>query len=230
MEQDRNKLLLQAAVLVLREIIDILFESDDDELEILEGIINPKRCVPRRRVPRIENYVEKIIGALTKQEFKAHFRMYLETCDYVLSYIEPRLQRTKSGTPMISPRTQFLLALWRLGTPDSFRSICERFNVGRSTALYITRRVVRALVELAPVIIKWPADERLNEPQNTIPKLTLIEKAIIQSNFRLSVITSAGLFIVLLDTLDLSMINEYSVSPKCTVTWEMLQNFRKIAI
>lgn len=44
-----------------------------------------------------------------------------------------------------------------------FRSICERFNVGRSTALYITRRVVRALVELAPVIIKWPTDERLNE-------------------------------------------------------------------
>ncbi|GAB1860676.1 Putative nuclease HARBI1 [Camponotus japonicus] len=64
---------------------------------------------------------------------------------------------------MISPRTQFLLTLWRLGTPDSFRSICERFNVGRSTALYITRRVVRALVELAPVIIKWPTNERLNE-------------------------------------------------------------------
>ncbi|XP_018406610.1 PREDICTED: putative nuclease HARBI1 [Cyphomyrmex costatus] len=44
-----------------------------------------------------------------------------------------------------------------------FRSICERFNFGRSTALCITRRVVRALVQLAPVVIKWPTGERLNE-------------------------------------------------------------------
>lgn len=43
------------------------------------------------------------------------------------------------------------------------RSICEQFNVGRSTALYITRRVIKALIELAPVIIKWPTGERLNE-------------------------------------------------------------------
>lgn len=44
-----------------------------------------------------------------------------------------------------------------------FRSICKRFNVGRSTALYITRRVVKALVDLAPVIIKWPTGERVHE-------------------------------------------------------------------
>lgn len=45
------------------------------------------------------------------------------------------------------------------------RSICERFNVGRSTALYVTRRVVKALVELAPAIIKWPTGARLDEVQ-----------------------------------------------------------------
>lgn len=43
------------------------------------------------------------------------------------------------------------------------RSICERFNVGRSTSLYITRLVVKTLVELAPMIIKWPTSERVNE-------------------------------------------------------------------
>ncbi|XP_012528095.1 putative nuclease HARBI1 [Monomorium pharaonis] len=89
--------------------------------------------------------------------------MFPETCDYILSCIEHKLQRTTYGTPMIPPRTLFLLALWRLATPDSFRSICERFNIGRSTALYITRRVVKALVELTPIIIKWLSDERVNE-------------------------------------------------------------------
>lgn len=36
-----------------------------------------------------------------------------------------------------------------------FRSICKRFNVDRNTALYITRHVINAFIELAPIIIKW---------------------------------------------------------------------------
>lgn len=64
---------------------------------------------------------------------------------------------------MISPRVQCLLTLWRLATPDSLRSIADRFDVGRSTALYITRRVVSAIVDLAPIVIKWPKDERVNQ-------------------------------------------------------------------
>jgi len=43
------------------------------------------------------------------------------------------------------------------------RSISERFNVGRSTALKITRRVVSALIELAPIVIKWPTNEQINQ-------------------------------------------------------------------
>lgn len=42
------------------------------------------------------------------------------------------------------------------------RSICERFGVGRSTALYITRRVTNTLLQLAPIFIKWPTGERIN--------------------------------------------------------------------
>lgn len=43
------------------------------------------------------------------------------------------------------------------------RSISDRFNVGRSTALQITRRVVSALVKLAPLVIKWPTNERVDQ-------------------------------------------------------------------
>ncbi|XP_071574558.1 putative nuclease HARBI1 isoform X2 [Temnothorax nylanderi] len=151
---EEEEVIVAAAVLVLRNLI-YSSESDEEEVQVIRN--------PRRNVARIENYVEQIIPALTREQFKAHFRMVPETCAYVLSCIEHKLQRTTFGTPMISPRTQFLLALWRLSTPDSFRSICERFNVGRSTALYITRRVVKALVDLAPVIIKWPTGERVHE-------------------------------------------------------------------
>lgn len=43
------------------------------------------------------------------------------------------------------------------------RSICERFNVARSTALYVTRRVIKALIALAPFVIKWPTGERVRQ-------------------------------------------------------------------
>lgn len=41
------------------------------------------------------------------------------------------------------------------------RSISERFNVGRSTALYITWRVINELALLASNVIKWPTNGRV---------------------------------------------------------------------
>lgn len=45
----------------------------------------------------------------------------------------------------------------------SFRSICEKFDVGRATALSAARRVIKALYDLAPNIIKWPSGNNINE-------------------------------------------------------------------
>jgi hypothetical protein len=37
-----------------------------------------------------------------------------------------------------------------------FRSICEKFDVSRATALLTVRRVTKALTSLAPSVIRWP--------------------------------------------------------------------------
>ncbi|KYN02337.1 PREDICTED: putative nuclease HARBI1 [Cyphomyrmex costatus] len=50
-----------------------------------------------------------------------------------------------------------------MATPDSYRSICEKFDVSRATALGATRRVVKALYDLAPAVIKWPSGNNVNE-------------------------------------------------------------------
>ncbi|XP_024939536.1 protein ANTAGONIST OF LIKE HETEROCHROMATIN PROTEIN 1-like [Cephus cinctus] len=50
-----------------------------------------------------------------------------------------------------------------MATPDSYRSICEKFFVGRSTALRAVRRVEKALVDLAPSFITWPEGNRVEE-------------------------------------------------------------------
>ncbi|XP_025159373.1 putative nuclease HARBI1 isoform X2 [Harpegnathos saltator] len=64
---------------------------------------------------------------------------------------------------MISPEKQFFIAIWRMTTPDSYRSICEKFDVSRSTALLATRRVTKILADLAPVLIKWPTGNAIQE-------------------------------------------------------------------
>ncbi|XP_032673150.1 putative nuclease HARBI1 [Odontomachus brunneus] len=46
-----------------------------------------------------------------------------------------------------------------MATPDSYRSVCDRFNVGRATAWRAVRRVCAALYRLVPQYIKWPNEE-----------------------------------------------------------------------
>ncbi|XP_048512464.1 putative nuclease HARBI1 [Athalia rosae] len=47
-----------------------------------------------------------------------------------------------------------------MATTDSYRSVCDRFNVGRATAVRAVRRVCRALFIRAPRFIQWPTEDR----------------------------------------------------------------------
>lgn len=51
------------------------------------------------------------------------FRMKRETFDYILQYIKPALLRTRSGQKPIAPEKQFLIAIWKMATPDSYRYV-----------------------------------------------------------------------------------------------------------
>ncbi|KAJ1528142.1 hypothetical protein ONE63_008056 [Megalurothrips usitatus] len=156
----RRQQLLIGVNLILREIInmDSYSSSSDEELDVLERFLPDLLRVRRRRkVPRLENYVEEVMPRWTDSDFKSHFRMSRETFEYVLGVIADRLRRREPGLPMISPEKQFLITIWRMATPDSYRSLCEKFNVSRSTALATVRRVTKALVNIAPAVIRWPS-------------------------------------------------------------------------
>lgn len=66
MEQNRQNL-LTAVALITQELIDSSSSSESDNEELERNIIQ------RRKVPRMENYVETIVPMLTNHEFKAHF-------------------------------------------------------------------------------------------------------------------------------------------------------------
>lgn len=70
MENNRKRKILTVLALILQEINESSSsESDDEELDMLERMVNK-----RRKVSRVRNYVEEIVPALTDEEFKAHFR------------------------------------------------------------------------------------------------------------------------------------------------------------
>ncbi|KAK3920700.1 Putative nuclease, partial [Frankliniella fusca] len=119
----------------------------------------------RARISRLEGYVEKIVPSISSCEFKSHFRLTPETLtfEFVLSKIGDKLQRQTDGSPMIPAEKQLLMTLWRLETPDSFRSIHNRFNVGKATAVRAVRWCTQAIASLAPQFIMWPSGDRVQQ-------------------------------------------------------------------
>ncbi|KAG5874140.1 hypothetical protein JTB14_015060 [Gonioctena quinquepunctata] len=59
------------------------------------------------------------------------------------------------GRSQIPLEHQVLFFWWFFATPDSYRSICEKFNVGKATGFRIIRRIVKSICEMAPNFIKW---------------------------------------------------------------------------
>ncbi|XP_018366906.1 PREDICTED: putative nuclease HARBI1, partial [Trachymyrmex cornetzi] len=64
---------------------------------------------------------------------------------------------------MITPEKQLLITLWRMATPDSYRSIHTRFGIGKATCIRTVRRVTVALCRIASRFIQWPTGRRLEE-------------------------------------------------------------------
>ncbi|XP_025996033.1 protein ANTAGONIST OF LIKE HETEROCHROMATIN PROTEIN 1-like [Solenopsis invicta] len=113
----------------------------------------------RKLRPRIINYID-VVGRYMDYEFKSYFRMSKATFKYLLKVIHEDLIRKVKGCPTIPAHQQLMIALWKMATMDSYRSICDRFNVGRTTALRAVQRVTRAVFRKAARFIQWPSDDR----------------------------------------------------------------------
>ncbi|KMQ85819.1 nuclease harbi1 [Lasius niger] len=126
------------------------------------------------------------------------------------------------GHKTISAEKQCLIAIWKMATPDSYRSICEKFNVGRATALKAVRRVTKAIVKLASIFIVWPEGDRAKEVMTGFAAISAFPKVIgaidgTHINIKAPHVNPDSLFVtikddsrtVLLDMLDLSTINVF---------------------
>ncbi|XP_018404866.1 PREDICTED: putative nuclease HARBI1 [Cyphomyrmex costatus] len=127
-------------------------ESDDEEMKLF---LDESK---RRKIPRVKYFIETVIYAYNNKQFKQHFRMSRNTFYFLLNLLKPYLQTEESG-PVISPEKQLYIALYVLGTPDSYRSIVTKFDVGNATAWRAVKRVVKGLCYFRNYFIHWPTFE-----------------------------------------------------------------------
>ncbi|XP_018361569.1 PREDICTED: putative nuclease HARBI1 [Trachymyrmex cornetzi] len=136
--------------------LEILNESSTDSSSEDELIMR----LPIQVRPRVKNYMETV-NEYSDIEFKSHFRLSRVVFTYLLNLIKPSLEKQGNGYGRcpIPPDVQLLVALWTMATPDSYRSVCDRFNIGRATAWRANRKVCSAIYSLAHKFIKWPDAE-----------------------------------------------------------------------
>lgn len=95
--------------------------------------------------------------------------MKRNTFNVLLHLIGPTLNnRPIVGREKIDPIKQVLVAIYVLATPDSYRSVSERFGIAKSIAWISVKRVVQAIYSIRHQFIKWPNYEEAQRTWTTV--------------------------------------------------------------
>lgn len=155
--------------LLLDEVCDDTMEhfliSDSNSDDGVLALVAHKQ---RKRRVRVENYAEIIVPQYSLDTFRCHFRMSRRALEFLegLLAVLPGLphEPKQGGRPPIPLRKQILLTLWVLGNQESLRSVADRFDVTRSSAYRVYRRICKAIaVHLSQRFIQFPSGARARE-------------------------------------------------------------------
>lgn len=106
---------------------------------------------------RIGQYFEQVASKYDDKEFRENFRLSREAFHFVLQTI---LQVFEGEEP-IKIEKALLSVIWLLATPDSYRSLGSRLNLGKSSLSRDFVKIVNGLNQIASNFIKWPNAEEM---------------------------------------------------------------------
>ncbi|XP_028569510.2 uncharacterized protein LOC114588406 isoform X2 [Podarcis muralis] len=119
---------------------------------VLAGLIDELYIMERAFwvQPGRSEWWEKVVlphwdDQLWQENFRMSRRTFMELCDRLRPVLER--QTTNMRAP-ITVEKQLAIAVWKLATPDSYRSVAECFGVGRSTVSRIVMEVCQALYDV----------------------------------------------------------------------------------
>ncbi|XP_071637550.1 uncharacterized protein [Temnothorax longispinosus] len=141
-------------------------ESDEEfDLASCEMRLRVRGC--RKTPARCQGYISDTIPRMTNKAFREHFWMTPNTFENLETRLGPALFITNdTGRPMIPVKNQLLSVLWLLATPDSYKSVADRFGMGKSSLSNCFMRVIKALNDIAGDIIVWPTGDNLLTVKN----------------------------------------------------------------
>ncbi|XP_075771803.1 uncharacterized protein LOC142823919 [Pelodiscus sinensis] len=152
------QLLLQAAALLFQD-LEVQIALDSLTREVVASLWHPHPRVERPlwRLDTSTDWWDRLVlGQWDDQQWLRNFRMrkrmFLELC----AWLTPALQRatTRLQAP-IPVDKRVAIAVWKLATPDSYRSLAHQFGVGRSTVGVVVMEVVHAINDvLLPRVIR----------------------------------------------------------------------------
>ena len=116
---------------------------------------------------RREFWFQRVLNDFEDENFELHwrtdFRMKFETFMRIVELVMPRLAKQDTQLRRAIPiEKRVAIAIWRLSTGNSFRSVAKTFAVAKSTAVKISREFCTEIARLSPQFIKFPSSRREN--------------------------------------------------------------------
>lgn len=154
--------------IIMKNNVISTFNESDDEIEDGTVILTTMLLgIVKEAPPRINKYVQNIVANYNQVEFQQNFRMSRESFEKLLHHFYLNIHLVQGAENFkISPEKQLLAAIWILATPESFRSIGERFDMAKSTLSKVFFRIIEFLNQVAANFIKFPNINKKAETKN----------------------------------------------------------------
>jgi len=76
--------------------------------------------------------------------------------------IRPLIRQRENDIPLSK---KLFLTLWIIATPESFRSVADRFGLSKGVTWNVFKEVVYALKRIMPRFIRWPNNAECEESE-----------------------------------------------------------------
>ena len=133
---------------------------------VIQAIQQQNICYRRKRktmwvYPRPQFWFEQLlVNRYQDHLWREHFRVSRETIEYICGLVSPQLMRQNTILrEAVSVEKRVAVALWRLATGNSYRTVGLTFGIGRCTAMNVKEEFCSALMRQANNFIKFPKTE-----------------------------------------------------------------------
>lgn len=111
--------------------------------------------------PRPQFWFEQLlVNRYQDRMWREHFRVSRDTFEHICGLVGPQLVRQKTILRQaITEEKRVAVALWRLATGNSYRTVGLTFGIGRCTAMNVKDEFCSALGRRANDFIKFPRTE-----------------------------------------------------------------------